>query len=245
MKLKSAMGKQLVWILAGIAVVATAGWGISAGWQHMADRPCTTMNLQGVHYVDRAALEAMILDTMDPEIIADRLRRHPWVRASSAICYPTGKLHVWVEERVPRALLMSNQGQPAFYVDRLGFMMPKDTLMAFDVPLIHNAHVSYRPLEPTEHHGLRTLVAMLPSLDAATDSLISEFIFADSGLELITRPTPTGTATRVRLGKEQWKARLEHLEAFWKQQVAQVPGRHYEIIDLRFRGQIVTVETAI
>ena len=244
MKLRTLIGKPLVWILAGAAVVVTAGWGISAGWQHMADRPCTEINLQGVRYVDRAALEAMILDTMDADIVADRLRRHPWVRASSAFCYPNGILHVWIEERVPRGLLLS-QGQPAYYVDRFGFMMPMDTVMAFDVPLIHNAPVSYRPLEPAEHQGLRTLVAMLPSLDATTDSLISEFIFSNDELDVITRPISAGTATRVMLGKEQWEARLKRLDAFWRQQAAQVPDRNYETIDLRFNGQIITVESTI
>ena len=228
--------------LFGVAIGAAILFGVSLVWQHISSRPCTLMTLQGVRYADRAALEEMIRDTMNARIVADRLRRHPWVRASSAVCYPTGMLYVWVEERVPRALIMSSDGRPTHLIDRTGYMMPADTAVAFDVPLIYNAPASYRPLEPVQDPGLRTLVEMLPVLDSPVDSLISEFIFAGDGLELITRPTPAGTATRVLLGHDWWDLRLGRLSVFWRQQIMQTPGRHFETVDLRFSGQIVTTE---
>ena len=242
MIMKHSTGRYLSRALIGVAIVAAISLGVSIAWQQVSSRSCTLMNLQGVRYADRAALEEMIRDTMDARIIADRLRRHPWVRASSAVCYPTGRLHVWVEERVPRALMMSSDGTPAYYIDRAGYMMPVDTVMAFDVPLIYNAPVSYLPLEPVRDPGLRTLVEMLSALDSPVDSLISEFIFAGNGLELITRPTPAGTATRVLLGHDRWESRLGRLNTFWRQQIIQNPRRHFESVDLRFSGQIVTTE---
>ena len=236
--------KYLIRGLLGIVLAGGLGFGATAGWKHIASRPCTFVNLQGVQYADREALESMIRDTMDAHLVADRLRRHPWVRATSAVCYPTGMLHVWVEERVPQAVMISNDGLPAHYIDRAGYMMPVDTVAGFDVPLIYDAQVGYRPLEPVDHAGLRMLVHMLPTLDASIDSLISEFIFSGDELELITRPAPAGTAARVNLGSQQWESRLKRLETFWKQRVVDHPEPHYRVIDLRFEGQIVTQETS-
>ena len=245
MSRRKILGRYFIRIVVGAAVVIGIGLGASAGWQHITSRPCTLINLQGVRYADRQALEAMIRDTMDANIVADRLRRHPWVRASSAVCYPTGMLHVWVEERVPRALVMSENGEPDYFIDRAGYMMPVDSIMAFDVPLIHNASEPYRPLEPASHDGLRVLLEMLPGMNASVDALISEFVFTGDGLELITRPTPAGPAIRVNLGRDAWSDRLDRLHVFWRQQVAQHPKRHYESVDLRFNGQIVTKESSI
>lgn len=245
MNRRKTLARRAIRGLIGTAILVCIGLAATAGWQHIIGRPCTLINLQGVRYADRIALETMIRDTMDAQIVADRLRRHPWVRASSAVCYPTGMLHVWVEERVPRALVMSESGEPAYFIDRAGFMMPVDSVMAFDVPLIHNVNVAYRPLEPAMHDGLRALLELLPATEASIDALISEFIFTDDGLELITRPSPVGTSVRVHLGRDEWSDRLERLQVFWRQQVAQNQSRRYESVDLRFKGQIVTRESSI
>lgn len=245
MSRRQTLRRYLLRIVIGATLLVGLGFGASAGWQHITSRPCTLINLQGVRYADSQALEAMIRDTMDANIVADRLRRHPWVRSSSAVCYPTGMLHVWVEERVPRALVMSETGEPDYFIDRAGYMMPVDSVMAFDVPLIHYANVPYRPLEPASHDGLRDLLEMLPGMDESVDALISEFIFTDDGLELITRPTPAGPAVRVNLGRDAWSDRLDRLHVFWRQQVTHHPNRQYESVDLRFNGQIVTRESSI
>ena len=245
MKLPRSIKRKVLRFLIALAILAPISAGASIGWEQLWQRPCTRLRLKGVQYADRAALETLILDTMDARIVADRLRRHPWVRSSGAICYPTGTLTVWIDERVPRALVLTPNGVANYYVDRAGFMMPVDTVIAFDVPVIHGISEPYRPLKPMEDPGMRALLAMLPNLEAPVDSLISELVFEGPELEVITRPTPAGSAARVRLGSEEWHARLARLHAFWEQHMLLHPDRRFERIDLRFEGQIITQEKPV
>ncbi len=242
MKLHKSTKKRVLRVLIALCVLIPVSAGASIAWNHLRNRPCTQVRLHGVQYTDRAVLKALISDTMDAQIVADRLRRHPWVRSSRAACYVTGTLNVWIDERVPRALVLTPGEAPDYYVDRVGFMMPLDALIAFDVPVVHGVSEPYRPLKPVEDPGMRTLLALLPNLDASTDSLISELVFDGSELVVITCPTPAGPVARVHLGRNEWHKRLTWLNAFWKQQILAHPYRRYERIDLRFEGQIITEE---
>ena len=230
-------------LIIALGVAVPLAVGVSVGWQQLWSRPCNHVQIQGVQYTDEHDLTALISDTLEAHLVADRLRRHPWVRTADAICYPTGTMRAWVHERVPRVLVIAGDGTPAYFMDKAGFMMPATTRMAFDVPVVRGLSEPYRPLKPAEGASTRELLSLLTRLEPSVDSLISEFAFTQRGLELTTTPLPSGASARVRLGHQGWDARLRNLRAYWTQQILAYPDRRTQLIDLRFDGQIVTRAT--
>ena len=74
------------------------------------------------------------------------------------------------------------------------------------------------------------------------DFLVSEFEIAEDDLILIARAMGGDHTAVVRLGSEDWEKRLDRLYDFWNKEVAGREDRVFDVIDLRFNGQIITSE---
>ncbi len=228
-----------------LAVTLPVCVGGIAGWSYLWQRPCTEVEMIGVEYTDTASMYQLIDSIFNPQLVVDRLQRHPWVRGVRAICYPTGTLQVEILERQPRLLTIAENGRPAYYLDASGYMMPAYTQAAFDVPLLRGAPSPYRALSSVTDPAVRNLLTLLPQLPVRIDSLISEFEVTETGLTMIMRAAGIDQATVVHLGDTAWEKKLHRLYNFWEQQVRPHEDRTFEVIDLRFRGQIVTKENPI
>ena len=231
--------------------VAALGIGGVLGWQWMTSLRCQRIEFAGLHHADSTALmelaqvdTAMVLFEIDPAIVADRVRRHPWVRTATATRWPTGMLRIAVQERVPRVLVMDRRGRPAYYLDRAGFAMPLASEAVYDLPLVRGLNERYHPVRRLQNEPLREFLDVFARLDAETDALVSELEMAASG-EVRLRTTPTGArgSLEVWLGHDGFAEKLRRLRAFWQQAVLPQPNKRFPVIDLRFDGQIVTRET--
>lgn len=220
------------------------------GWRWQATLQLSSVDVVGTTHAPPDSLRALarvdtgtVLFDVEPVLVADRVRRHPWVEDASVMRLPTGTLRIHVTERTPAALVMTDDGAPAFYVDRRGFCMPLPERAGYDVPLLHGIADAYSPTRPIAHETVRHMLDALPESDA--HRLIAEWVVhPDSTLWAYTRPTSAHDAIRVDMGRTDFPQKLRRLHAFWTQAVQPRPDTHFARIDLRFDSQIVTEETA-
>jgi cell division protein FtsQ len=267
---------RLVWAGA-LAVGLCAALGVY-GWLWQRDVPLLGVEVSGALMAPPAELEALAalpepdpatadtaagteafvpLFDLDPVLLADRVRRHPWVEDADVRRWPTGTLELAVTERVPVALAIGRDGRAAYYLDGAGHQMPVPPRpegtapVAYDVPLVRGHLPTFRPTLPVEDEPLLALLAtlaQLPDTDPAADALVSELRRErDGGFTLLTSPAAGHGPVEVVLGTggpSGFGEQLARLTAFYAQAVRPQPERRFAQIDLRFHDQIVTREVA-
>jgi cell division protein FtsQ len=232
-------------LAAALAVVVALG---VLGWRWQATLNVSAVHVVGTTHAPPDSLRALarvdtgaVLYDIEPALVEDRVRRHPWVQDASVMRLPTGMLRISVTERTPAALAMTADGTPVFYVDRQGFCMPLPDSADYDVPLLYGVAEAYSPTRPVAHAPVRELLDALTVSDAR--DLVAELtVQPDSSLRLYTRPTTAHAAIRVEMGRNAFPRKLQRLQAFWMQAVQPRPGTQFSVIDLRFDSQIVTKE---
>jgi cell division protein FtsQ len=223
------------------------------GWRWQASLPLAAVEVTGVVHADTTELldlaavpDSALLFHLDPVILEDRVRRHPWVAEASVTRWVTGTLSIDVEERVPTALVLDGDGRPAYFFDAAGFRMPAVAPRpghAYDVPLLRGRFGDYQPTTPVEDEAVRDLLATLAALPPEVDALVSSVErAADDSFVLHTAPAPGSGSIPVALGRAGFAAKLDRLHAFWDQAILTRPDTPVRRIDLRFDGQIVTRE---
>ncbi|MDE2770956.1 MAG: cell division protein FtsQ/DivIB [Bacteroidota bacterium] len=232
--------RRQIWIV--LLVVIPIGLGGVMGWKYLWERPCVRLEIAGIQYTDSTLVHSLVDSTLTLQMIVDRLQRHPWIHSARAVCYPTGTTHVQIYERVPRLLVLTGNGDTAYYLDENGYMMPPAAHMVFDVPLVRGVPEPYHAVHPVKNPAVRNLLTLLPRIDSQMDILVSEFEIAENGLILIARAMGGDHTAVVRLGSEDWEKRLDRLYDFWDKEVAGREDRVFDVIDLRFNGQIITRE---
>ena len=235
------------WIAAGALLSVTL-----LGWRGATGIPVRALVVHGAANAAEDAIMELarvpmdsLLFSVSPTVIADRVRRHPWVQDAGVSRLPTGTVSIRVRERTPVLLALSTSGEPAYYVDADGFRMPYRPGGTWRVPILTGLSERYHPLVPIRNEAVRNLAAALPELDEDVDALLSEFhVDERGGLILSTTVTPQGRTLQVRLGRAEPAERLVRLRAFWDQVVLARPDVRYSWVDLRFDSQIVTSESS-
>ena len=230
--------------------------GLVAAWVWHRTLPLEEVRVVGTHRAapeDVSALAGVAPDEavpvalygIDLALVADRVRRHPWVREARLRRLPTGSLRIAVEERTPVALVLDADGRPHHYLDAAGFAMPVPASGAEteDVPLLRGRLPAYHPTQPIRNAGIRELLGALASADDGVDALISEVVWSESGATLYTEPVAGRGTIPVRLGRTGHADALTRLGAFWEQAVLTRPDVPLRLVDLRFAGQVVAQET--
>ncbi len=234
------------YLIAGTAIM---GLLLLLVWLGSVFIPCNHIQVVGAEQADEADIRGMArVDTtqalydIDPAIIEDRVRRHPWVIKTSVTRLPTGALRIRIWERTPVALLLDGQGRPRVYADAEGYVMPPAGA-AFDVPLLRGADVIPGPAEPFRNATVRDLLAALGGAGEEVQAVISEFNLDGEGeLRLRTAPVHRQGSLTVRMGRLGFAEKLERLALFWRQAVLTQPDKLFSLVDLRFDGQVVTNE---
>ncbi len=235
--------------IAGLVALAV---GLVAAWVWQRTLPLERVAVVGNDHAPAEEIVALIAVTPDsvalfslsPALLADRAQRHPWVASATVRRLPTGTLRVKVEERTPAVLVLDGAGRPSHFLDAEGYAMPVDAASPtrYDVPVLRGAP-AYHPTQPVESAGLRSLLAALASADAETQALVSEIDWGRR-VTLWTTPVEGHGSVPVRLGRAGHASQLRRLRAFWDQSVLPRPDTPFELVDLRFEGQVVTREGA-
>ncbi len=185
---------------------------------------------------------AAFLYRLDPRVVADRVRRHPWVARAHATRLPDGTLEIEVAERVPVALALDAAGQATHFLDAEGYAMPAPALAAFDVPLVRGVVLPRNATQPVAARSVRELMAALATLTPDETALVSDLDVTADGVTLYTPRAPQGTTIPVQLGRTDYRRSFRRLRAFWDRAVLTRPTRRFDTIDLRFSSQIITLE---
>ena len=252
---KSESAARVLAVLTGLFALAALGW---LGWTWRADVPLETIEVAGTQHADVDSLVALAridptaaLFSIDPALVADRVRRHPWVASATVKRRLAGVLAIRVQEREPVALVLDRRGRPSHYLDRGGYGMPLETASAgavpvasYNVPLLRGVGAAYHPVQPVENPAVQALLEAVAEADPETRLLLSELeITPEGNVEgWLTPLRAGGTSVPVLLGYGDFDEKLRRLRAFWQQAVQTRPDRAFEKIDLRFDGQVVTVE---
>ena len=246
---KSGVRRRLLRLLVtGVPVLALCG----VAWLWLESVRLTRIEIVGARQADPGELRRLAavdsgaaLFDLDPALIADRVVRHPWVRAASVTRWPTGTLRIVVEERVPVVLQMDAGGRPLRYLDAEGYGMPLGRGPVPDVPLLYGVRGPAHPMRPLEDEPVRALLTTLAALEDPARALISEIVWAPDGeFWCYTTPAAGQRSVPVRLGRDDFERRLRRLVAFWQQAVLTQPHKTFSLIDLRFANQIVVREEA-
>lgn len=254
---KKQAGKRLMRRL-GRLLLAVAGALLVLGlavfaWHWRTTLPLKTVSVSGTLHASAEDIRELArvdsvqtLYAVDPQMIAERVRRHDWIEEVRVRRLPTGTLSIRVAERVPVALALDTDGRPACYVDRAGYQMPLVDGARYDVPLLRGIKTPCRPRQAAEDPALIAFLGVLAVADEDADALISEVHTNGRGdVTLYTTP-PDGRGTiPVRLGKGDFDRKLQRMVAFWRQAVLTREDRKFELIDLRFDNQVVTREKVL
>ena len=236
-----------IMILLAFGGLATTGL---LGWNWLNGLVCRSIQVSdNIHTDSSEVIAAARVDTgtalfgIDPELIADRVQRLPWVKSADVMRLPPSTLSIEIEERVPVALAIGRDGMPAAHLDAEGYVLPITEHSSFDLPLITGARLPANPAEPVPSPEVRELLHSIAALEPETDVLISAFVVEPDGqISLRTVPIHDRGSLHVRVGRRDFDEKLAKLSAFWHQAVLTRPERDYEVIDLRFDSQIVTKE---
>lgn len=230
-------------------LLAAAGAGSYFGYDWYRQVPLQQVAVLGnVHAGEEALLELMAVDSVravsevDADLIADRVRRHPWVRDAVVTRWATGTLQVRVIERVPVLLVLSRAGRPQHYLDEDGFAMPLVPGLHHDVPLLRGTAPAEHPLRPISDERILALARDVAALGAEHQAILSEFELKEGEIWLRTSGSSAGQSLQVRLGRSGFKEKVHRLHAFWHQAVQTQPDTKFDMVDLRFDSQIVTRE---
>lgn len=228
-------------VVGGVLVVGLLGWQ----WQSTVT--VDTVAVSGTHHAPADTVRhlarvdsGMVMETIDGALVADRVSRHPWVQEADVTKQRAGRtLYISVTERTPAALVIGDEGRPAYFLDRAGYAMPPVDSTGYDVPLVRGLDAEYHPVRRVAPRSVRTVLAALPR--AETDHLVGELeVQPDSSVRVRTAPIGDYGTIPVRLGDRNIVSKLRRLRAFTEQILAAQPDTQIQEIDLRFDGQIVT-----
>ncbi len=239
--------KRLLTTLLVLGGLSLAGW---QGWAWRANVHCERIVVTGAERAERDSLTALaqvavgdLLFAIDPNVVADRIRRHPWVAAAKVSRLPTGTLRIEVVERAPVLVAEEGAGSPAYYIDAHGYRMPLATDTLPPLPFIRGLDEPYHPVRPLRDSTVHALAGAVAELYGDRLALIDGFERrADGDFVLFTAATLKRPAIPVRLGERDFRAKLRRLFAFWRQGVMPGPETRFDYVDLRFERQIVTRE---
>lgn len=227
-----------------LAALALVGGGV-----YLWTRPVVRVEVRGAAHALPGELVRMAgvrvgerLYGLDPERLEDRVARHPWVRTADVLRLPTGVVRIAVEERVPVALVYDGS-RPVAYLDAAGYAMPALRVEPYDVPLVRGRILPANLTQPAPLVPVRDLAASLATLSPDANALVSDLSVDDRGdVTVRTVAAPGGDPLRVRIGRGDYDAKFDALVRFWHRAVLTRPTRRFEVVDLRFAGQVVARE---
>lgn len=223
------------------------------GWWWKDSVYCRQVSITGARFADENVLRELAhIDTntvfmdIDPHIVEDRVRRHPWVESVKVRRNPNATLSIEITERTPAMLVIDAEGRPERYLDAAGFQMPFLKEAVSDVPLLRGLAETMHPTQPISHDAVLELLEDLKTVPPEVDALLSTFeVDGTGGLNMQTSPKPGRGSIHVRLGRGAYDAKFSKLHAFWHQSVLNKQDVDFESIDLRFDSQIITKEVAL
>ncbi len=227
--------------LLALAIVGLGACGLGGGWLLRSPRfTVTAVEVSGQHRLSREDIEAAAgigpgtnIFTLDTQQVAARLEALPLVRRAAVVKSLPNRVTITVEERRPFTLVHAGR---LHWIDEQGVNLgPEARAVALSTPVISGL-------------GADELDGSAPNARAAAGlALVRLLLRSGSGLLQTISEIDVSRAdgpvlytldgVEVRLGKDDWEARLGRLLGVLAQ--VRASGEAVTAIDLRFRDQVV------
>lgn len=202
----------------------------------------SAVELENIRYASPGVVRAGFAEDAGRSIFAISLEERrqaleeiPWVATARVLRIWPNRLRVVIDERTPIAFL--RQGKDLMLVDAAGVVLERPAGATFTFPVLTGFPPGLTREQRQER--LQIYLEFLRDLDAGAtprSAGISEVDLADSD-NLCATVTEKGQAVVLYFGRdryrEKYEAYLEH-RALW-----QKSGEPVQVVDLRYRGQLV------
>lgn len=233
--LSSLIGIVVAFVLLGLAVYA--------GFYMEKNTYINSVEFNGTTFVDDnelfSAIDAPIglrADSVQFDLLFERLKSVPYVKDVSVKMSIRGKLTFLIKEHQPFAMLV--QGSNRNYLSEGGIILPIVPDHIFDVPLVYG--IDKRQIADSTRTSpyWRTeefLIAVQNSdIGWAT---ISEVAWTNNeGIVALTHEN----GVKLIFGQDDFEGKMSHWKTFYSEIISRQGIQSFEVIDLRFRDQIVT-----
>ena len=165
------------------------------------------------------------------------VEQNPYVKNAEVNKDISGKLEVWVEQRVPLVRIMP-EGKQGFYLDREGVILPLSEqftpmimLVSGNIPLPENDKKSDERLMEILRFGI-----YLADHPFWKDQIVQVYVNHKGEFELI----PRVGAHHILMGsKDQLEKKLRNLELLSRQGLSMYGWNTYETINLKYTNQVI------
>jgi cell division protein FtsQ len=180
------------------------------------------------------------LDSIDSRVIEQKLSEHPWIAKARAVRLPTGQLLIDVNERIARAVVVAEDGEPGMVVDAVG--MPFAAAEARDLSSLPKLRTSGEIESHVVDERLARAIAFayqLPDFGLPLPEELS--IAADSDPVGFTLRLPD-FPPHIIVGWEDLETRLAKLARLFEENLEEIGEA--QSLDLRFADQAVLRSTS-
>jgi cell division protein FtsQ len=182
----------------------------------------------------------MPVNKVNIDVIEQKLKKNPWVANAQVYIDNKRMMHVNITQRVPVARIFEESGA-SYYIDGTMSIMPVSdryvyyTTVVTGVPPIQNNKIS-----DSANKSLMSQITYLVKKierDSFWSAQVSQInMTTDRSFEIV----PVLGDQRIVLGDtSRLDEKLENLFTFYKRVLSRVGWDKYEVLDLRYKGQVV------
>lgn len=230
-------------IFAIILAVMMLGLAVAAGFYMEKNTYIQSVQITGNHFVDSDEIQnsiyspiGMRADSVNFDSLFNQIKMIPYINDVTVSMSIRGTLTFQVQEHTPIAMLVN--GSSRTYIAPGGVELPVISGKAVNVPLIYGVNLAGNT-DSTYTKEYRLMEEFLIALTQNQTgwATISEVSWSNrEGIVALT----IENGVKLIFGEENYFQKLQDWQAFYAEAVTQKGLQSFEIIDLRFRDQIVT-----
>lgn len=177
---------------------------------------------------------------LDLNHIEKLAEQNPWVKSAEVYVDNNSKLNIEVIQRLPVARLFTRDGQ-SFYIDSAGFEMPLSERYAYPVTVFTNVpHAASDSI----YTGMKKKIVYLSEVLKADSFWNSQITQLDVVNEHSFNAYTTIGKQKILIGDTTHvKDKLSNLYSFYREVSNKIGWNKYEVLDIRYRNQVVASPT--
>ncbi|HRP90276.1 MAG TPA: cell division protein FtsQ/DivIB [Edaphocola sp.] len=181
-------------------------------------------------------IENKVLSNIDLDQIENIVGSNKWVKDVDAFVDNNNKLNIEVTQRIPDARIFDKNGN-SFYIDETGFEMPLSDRYAYAIPVFTNYSKAKNDSDAVALKQRIVFLGKLIQADSFWNAQISQIVINNA--KDFSFYTTLGNQ-EVKFGDTTSASeKLENLFSFYKQVSNKIGWDRYQVLDARFKGQVV------
>jgi len=231
----SLFGIGVAFILLGLAVFA--------GFYMEKNTYINSVEFNGTYFVNESELLSVIdspigirADSVRFDSLFERLKSVPYVKDVAVKMSIRGKLTFLIKEHQPLAMLV--QGSNRRYLSEGGNILPIVPEHILNVPLVYGIDTKQiaDTTRTSPYWQAEEFLIAAQNSEVAWATLSEIAWTQNEGIVALTHDN----GVKLIFGQGDYEGKLDHWRAFYSEVVSREGIQSFEVIDLRFRDQIVT-----